>query len=96
MANTKGEASATSVPEMVQDDEVSNWARLALARLSDEPTEAVTEKKLVTAIEKAHEPNKAPDARGSQLGRALDQLLLVAFASISPAYLFFGSFPPEG
>jgi hypothetical protein len=92
MANTNVEPSAMSVPEMVQEEKVSNWARLALARLSEEPTEPVAEKEIVTAIEKAHEPNKASDARGSQL-RALEQLLLVAFASISPAYIF-NSFPP--
>ena len=92
MANRNGEASAMSVPEIVQEDEVSNWARLALARLFEEPTEPVVEKEMVTSIEKAHQTNKASDARGSQL-RALEQLLLVAFASISPAYIF-NSFPP--
>lgn len=93
MANTHGEAVAISVAEMVQQDEVSIWARLALARLTQEPTEPATEEELVMAIEKEHEPNKASDAPGSQRWRALDQLLRASFALISPAYLF-NSFPP--
>jgi len=84
MANAHGEAVAISVAEMVQQDEVSVWARLALARLTQEPTEPATEEELVMAIEKEHEPNKASDAPGSQRWRALDQLLRASFALISP------------
>jgi hypothetical protein len=93
MANANVELSAISVPEMVQQDEVSIWALLALARLPEEPTGALTEEELVAEIEKQNEPIEASEAPSSQRWRALDQLLRASFALVSPAYLF-NSFPP--
>ena len=93
MANTTIEALATSVEEVVQQDEVSNWARLAPGRLPEEPTGPLTEEELMTAIEEKHEQDRASPVRYSQLCSALDQLLRISLALISPAYLF-NSFPP--
>jgi hypothetical protein len=93
MASTTGEGLAISVPELVQQDEVSNWARLALGHLPEEPSGPVTERELVTAIEEKHEQDCASGVRDSQVWSALDQLLHISFALISPAYLF-NSFPP--
>jgi hypothetical protein len=84
MANTTGEASVISLTEMVQQDQASDWATLADGRSLAEPLEAASKQELVTAIE---------EKRNSKRWHALDQLLRVSFAMISPAYLF-NSFPP--
>jgi hypothetical protein len=94
MASTTGEGLAISVPQLVQQDEVSSCARLALGRLPEEPRGPVAEKELVTVIEEKREQDCASGVRHSQLLSPLDQLLHISFALISPAYLFY-SFPPH-
>jgi len=93
MANTTGEASAISVPVLVQQEQVSDSTRTSHSRSLAKPTGPATEKELVKAIEETQEHDNAFDVRDSQRWSALDQLLRVSFGLISPAYLF-NSFPP--
>jgi len=92
MANTTSEASVISVPE-VEQELGSDWTRSAQDRSLAEPLRSVPGKERVTAIEQRNEQDSASEVLSSKRWRALDKLLRVSFALISPAYLF-NSFPP--
>ena len=92
MANTTGEASVISVPE-VEQDLGSDWTRSAQDRSLAEPLRLVPGKELVTAIEEKNEQDSASEVLSAKRWRAFDKLLRVSFELISPAYLS-NSFPP--
>jgi hypothetical protein len=89
MVSITSEAQLPSVPEPVEQDEVRVVRECAL----DEPHRPALKKKTATPTEEKQPI--ASDEKKTQTWRALDQLLLTSFGSISPAYLFFNSLPPE-
>jgi hypothetical protein len=93
MASKISEAQLASVPEPVEQDEVSDRMRVVRECALDELHRPVLKKKTETATEE--KPPIASDEKEAQPCRTLDHLLLMSFASISPAYLFFTAFPPE-
>ena len=86
MANTTREASLTGVPEVVQQDRLSDW--LAHDHSLAESLGLVSGKELLTAIEEKNERDNLSEVHSSKRWRALDQLLRTSFELISPAYLF--------
>jgi len=88
MGTATGEALAISVTELVQEDRVSDRARLAHGHSIAKPHGTASRMELVGAIEEKHGQGNASEAQGSQRWRALDRLLRTSFGSISPAYLF--------
>jgi hypothetical protein len=92
MASTTSQAQLLSVPEPVEQDEVSNRISAVHDCALDEPHRRVMKKKTETAT--GEKPSIASDEIWAQRWRALDHLLLMSFALISPPYLFI-SFPPD-
>jgi hypothetical protein len=92
MANTTSEASVISVPE-VEQKLGSDWTRSAQDRSLAEPLRLVPGKEHMRVIEEKNVQDSTSEVLNPKRWRALDKLLCVSFALISPAYLF-NSFPP--
>jgi hypothetical protein len=92
MAYLKGEASAISVQQPVQQNP-DQGTQLAHDYSPTELHQPATSREDWTANEERQDPRCAPKRSGSKWA-AFDRLLRVSLGLISPAYLF-NSFPPD-